>query len=141
MCKFGISFSGDFSDMLMCPNGFVPIEIRLGETLERAFCDLSVWSMDDYRKHWKETCKQLMFDDTFGLFCSSMSRRDADIWLARKVGDQVLLFNSITHRRELVIDGYIIRFKTGFEEFFKDASPDWSHWELPLGYLKCFAAH
>ena len=139
MCSFGISFSDDFSGMQKAPRGFCPARLKIGLLSERIFSDRSVWSVEQYLRHWRETARRCVEDKQSVIFCSSLSKRNADLWVGIYEGETVKFYSFMTQLSDVIIDGIAIYPKSSFSAFVGEPSSEWSCWEVPSAYLKCLA--
>jgi hypothetical protein len=139
MCNFRLSFSDDFSGMEVAPPGYSPVKLTLGSFSERMFSDQSVWSVADYRLHWRDTAKYCVENKQNVIFCSSLSKATADLWVAVYGGETVKFYSVMTKVSRLVVDQTMISPKASFSDFLGEPSTNWSCWEVPTAYLECFA--
>ena len=139
MCSFGISFSGDFLGMEGIPRGFRPARLIIGSLSERISSDQSVWSVEQYLRHWSETAKRCVDGKANALFCSSLSKKNADLWVGVYEGDTVKFYSFVTRISYIRIVGTSIAPKKSFWDLDGEPSTEWSRWEVPIAYLKCLA--
>ena len=139
MAGFGIRFSGEITGAIATPAGFFASEVSLGEHKEICFSDCSIWNPEDYIIHWRLSAKALLDDNLPKLFCSSLERINAALWIGIPKGGVVLFYNRISKVSDLKVYNLTISPKSSFSEFVGKPSPKWSCWKVPLADLKRWA--
>ncbi len=87
--KKPVKFNG-----IMAYKGF----IRIGETKETIFSPIDTWSLEDYKKQWKDALLRLKYHDTSCLvvaYTSVDNNPGIEWWPLYRVGDTVYVQNQV----------------------------------------------
>ena len=131
MLKFDI----EFSDGIPPRSNYVEAVLYIGDYRETVRSDLSIWSVDDYRIHWMEARERIINGSASSVFCSSFSEESLTIWPTRRKGWDLILFNFVSPRDEMVVSGHTIEFGLDAEPLPNDDDEEISKWTVPLRFL------
>ena len=130
MRKFGIEFSDRAS-----LNGFAKAKLFLGEYEEQIWCDTTIWSVDNYRDHWIDGRERLISGLSPVVFCSSLSKKSLTVWPAKIQGADLVVFNFVCSRDEMILSGLNIEFGLDSDPLPDDDDDEISRWNIPLRLL------
>ena len=135
---FGRTFLPDDHEKPRQPMGFVVARVSLGVFSERLFCDESVWNADDYISHWRISAQRCVDGSEGELFCSSLSRGEADLHVGVRNGRDLTFDQMHVPTSQLSIDGGLVRPVALFSYFVGVSSPAWSRWDVNMGAVAAF---
>lgn len=83
--------------------GFIRIAEAGGETKETIFCPIDTWSIEDYKRQWKEALLRLKYHDKSCLivaYTASDNNPGMEWWPMYRVGDTIYIQNQLVWAEE-----------------------------------------
>jgi hypothetical protein len=87
------------------PRGYAAATVRIGELVETVFCDLSIWTIDDYVNHWAHGASKCVSEARSFLFCTDLTKQSAGVFAAFPEGDGYAFEQWIIRRRDFTVAG------------------------------------
>jgi len=87
------------------PLGYAAATVRIGELVETVFCDLSIWTIDDYVNHWRDQASKCVSEARHFLFCTDLTKQSATVFVAFPEGDGYVFEQWIIRRRDFTVSG------------------------------------
>lgn len=136
MCSFGLSFDVGKPLKIQPPQGYAAGTLTLGDFSEIVFSDLSIWSKEQYLEHWQASARDALKGGEYNLFCSSLGKKSADIWISFS-GDGTFRFYHLMmlmSQIRILDDKLIVSVDPSLEEGEIDFG---SRWIVPAPYISC----
>lgn len=105
MSRFGFFPRDAAEGSVAPPRGYAAATVRVGELVETVFCDLSIWTIDDYVNHWREGASKCIAEARPFLFCTDLTKRNATVFAAFPQGDGYACEQWIIRRRDFTVSG------------------------------------
>lgn len=87
------------------PRGYAAATVRLGELVETIFCDLSIWTIDDYVNHWRDRASRCVSEARPFLLCTDLTKQAATVFAAFPEGDGYTFEQWVIRRRDFTVSG------------------------------------
>lgn len=103
-----IDFAFDSNSRNIIELSFFPAVIRIGSVVEHVWCDKCTWSIEDYSMHWKMSREILLNKMEPVIFCSSLGKKDVEVWIGDPTDDRVFFYNIIAKKEDIKLDGLFV---------------------------------